>query len=265
MNMPNSKNIKISVIMPAFNEESNIIEAIDNTLLAFGDYNLDGEIIIVNDGSIDKTLSLVKERVSQDTQNQLKLINHEKPEGIGACFWDGLEKAKSEIVTMIPGDNENVPAEIICYVDLFDHVDIVVPFVFNKDIRSLLRNILSYLYRFIINITFGVSFNYTNGTILYRRNILNEFEHKNTGFFFQTEILIKLTKRGYLFAEVPYRLRTRSKGKSKALSFKSFFQLIKGYIGLVKDIYFTPKGDFTGRFKEGTQSAIKYEDAGNNP
>jgi len=247
--------------MPAFNEESNIIEAIDNTLSAFGDYNLNGEVIIVNDGSLDKTLSLVKDRISRDTQNRLRLINHEKPEGIGACFWDGLEKAKGEIVTMIPGDNENVPGEVIGYVDLFEHVDIVVPFVFNKDTRSLLRNILSRLYRSIINTTFGVSFNYTNGTILYRRNILNGFEHKNNGFFFQTEILIRLTKRGYLFAEVPYRLRPRPKGKSKALTFKSFFQLLKGYLGLVKDIYFTCKEGFAGRFKEGTQSAIRYKDA----
>ena len=50
-------------------------------------------------------------------------------------------------------------------------------------------------------------------------------------------MLIRTVKRGYLFVEVPYRLALRNSGVSKAVS--SFVRVVKGYIRLVKDIYFS--------------------------
>jgi len=138
---------------------------------------------------------------------------------------------------MMPGDNENDPREIMRYYKLLEHVDIVIPFVFNKQVRSLFRNALSFMYRFIINSTFLVYFNYTNGTILYRKSILDELDYRSRGFFFQTDILIRTVKKGYLFAEVPYSLGARNHGVSKAVSFPSLLQVIKGYLRLTKDIY----------------------------
>ena len=54
--------------------------------------------------------------------------------------------------------------------------------------------------------------------------------------FFQTDILVRAVKGGYLFAEVPYRLGARSSGVSKAVSFPSFMQVVKGYLRLVRDM-----------------------------
>jgi hypothetical protein len=122
---------------------------------------------------------------------------------------------------------------------LLEHVGIVIPFVFNKEVRSIFRNALSFLYRFIINSTFLVNFNYTNGTVLYRRSILKELSFRSTGFFFQTDVLVRVVKKGYLFAEVPYRLGLRKDGVSKAVTFPSLFKVVKGYLRLVRDFYFT--------------------------
>jgi len=106
-------------------------------------------------------------------------------------------------------------------------------------VRSFFRNALSQTYRQIINTTFRTAFHYTNGTVLYRKAILEEFTCNSRGFFFQTEILIKAVRRGYLFAEVPYRLDPRSSGSSKATSFRSFLNVCKGYIELIREVYFT--------------------------
>jgi glycosyltransferase involved in cell wall biosynthesis len=232
-------NTKISVIMPALNEEKNIEPAILNALKALKDFKIPSEILVVNDGSTDNTPKLV-ENISKTHQN-VKMITHDKPKGIGASFWDGVDNATGGIVVMLPGDNENDPWEIFRYYKLLEHVDMVIPFLYNKETRSLFRNILSFIYRFIVNTTFLVYFNYTNGTILYRKSILNGLKYRSTGFFFQTDMLIRLVRRGYLFAEVPYRLGTRKEGISKAVSFPSLIQVIKGYIRLVKDQYFRKK------------------------
>jgi len=222
--------------MPALNEEKNIMRAVENVLNSFRELGLSGEIIVVNDGSTDGTEKMVIDFMQ--TNKQVRLIHHDTPRGIGASFWDGVDHARGGAVVLLPGDNENSPAEIFRYFKLLEHVDIIIPFVFNKEVRSLFRNGLSFVYRFIINSTFAVYFNYTNGTVLYRTSILKEIPFRSMGFFFQTDILIRTVKKGYLFAEVPFRLGVRRQGSSKALTFPSLINVVKGYLRLVRDFYF---------------------------
>lgn len=229
--------MNVSIIMPALNEEKSIRQAVTNTLNAFRDFCTEGEVLVVDDGSKDGTSSLVKEIIAKEG-DRVRLLRHEAPQGIGKSFWDGVDQAKYEIVAMFPGDNENDPWESLRYLNLLNHVDLVIPFVFNRHTRPFLRNALSYLFRLIVNSTFLVSFNYTNGTILYRRTILRNLHFHSQGFFFQTDILIRLVKQGYLFAEVPYRVGMRKSGVSKAISWPSFLSVARGYIRLVRDMYF---------------------------
>jgi dolichol-phosphate mannosyltransferase len=247
----------ISVVMPALNERGNIAAALRNTLAAFDDFGLEGEVVVIDDGSTDGTGDVVRERMAEDPR--IRIVRHESPRGVGGSFWDGVANARGEFVCMLPGDNENDPWELFRYHRLLEHVDILIPFVFNKQARSLFRNGLSFMYRFIINTTFLVSFNYTNGTILYRKAILDEIPFRSSGFFFQTDILIRAVKRGYLFAEVPYRLNQRLGGVSKAVSFPSFLNVVRGYVRLVKDMYLTrqPKPE---PFDAASQTAKRYAD-----
>lgn len=247
--------VDLSVIMPALNEERNILFAINNTLKAFSDFNINGEIVFVNDGSTDRTEELVEDVVRKG--EPVRMINHNTPKGIGASFWDGVDSARGDAVVMLPGDNENDPWEILQYYKLLEHVDIVIPFIFNRETRSLFRNILSNIYRFIINTTFLVNFNYTNGTVLHRRLLLKELNYRSNSFFFQTDILIRTVKRGYLFAEVPCKLGIREHGTSSAVSFSSLLQVIKGYLRLVRDLYFKRDKETKINFSEGSLTAYR--------
>jgi glycosyltransferase involved in cell wall biosynthesis len=219
--------------MPALNEEKNICSSISNVLDAFEDLDISGEIIVINDGSTDNTAQLIKEKIGNNAN--ISILENEEPRGFGTSFWQGLDNAIHEAVIVIPGDNENDPWEILRYLTLLNHVDIVIPFVFNNEVRPIFRRVLSFLYRLIINITFQTNLNYTNGTVIYRKNILQQLKHRSAGFFFQTDILIRLLKKNYLFVEVPYKLNQREGGVSKAISFPSLFEVLKGYLLLFKD------------------------------
>jgi len=243
----------ISVVMPALNEEANVGPAINNTLKAFDDLDIDGELIVVDDGSTDATGAVVREHMAKDDRVSLRC--HDAPRGIGAAFWEGVDHARGPLVCMFPGDNENDPWESLRYIELLDQVDIVIPFVFNRQVRSLFRNGLSFAYRFIINTTFLVNFNYTNGTVIYRADVLKGLPFRSTGFFFQTDILVRLVKQGYLFAEVPYRLELRPEGISKAVTFPSFVRVVKGYLRLVRDTYGGDDAVALRRYVEGSQTA----------
>lgn len=249
--------LSLSVIMPALNEEANITLALQNTLGALDTFKIDAEIIVVNDGSQDRTPDIIKEFEKKDAR--VRSIDHDKPHGIGGAFWEGVDAAKNDVVVMLPGDNENDPWEIMRYFHLLEHVDIVIPFVYNKETRSLFRNLLSLTYRLIINTTFGVNFNYTNGTVLYRKAIFEKILYRSSGFFFQTDILIRSVKRGYLFAEVPYRLGQRIEGKSKAVTYPSLVRVIQGYLRLFRDFYVKKERKLTGDFAEDSSTSGRYE------
>ena len=250
--------MEFSIIVPALNEEQNIGSAIINSLDAVDHFGIRGEIIVINDGSTDKTEALITSYMERDPR--VRLITHPQRMGIGASFWDGVDQAQGKFVVMLPGDNEVDLMEIFRYHALLNSVDIVIPFVFNKHVRSAFRNVLSDIYRFIINTTFLVNFNYTNGTVLYRKALLDELEFRSHSFFFQTDILVRTVKRNYLFAEVPYRLGIRAQGNSKAISFPSLFQVIRGYLRLVRDIYRPTPKNAPKNHASGSQTAIRYQE-----
>ncbi|GJQ51006.1 MAG: hypothetical protein HKUEN01_33920 [Candidatus Kuenenia stuttgartiensis] len=245
--------ISLSIIIPALNEEKHVLEVINSCLKIIDKLSLDGEIIVVNDGSTDKTREIIEEAMKQDSR--IRIVNHDTNQGLGKSYWTGIDHSSKDAVVGIPGDNENDPWEILRYYKLLEHVDIVIPFVFNKEARTSFRNILSWAYRVIINSTFTTNLNYTNGTVLYRKSILQELEYRSDGFFFQTDVLVRLIKRGYLFAEVPYRLDKRLGGVSKAVGFPSFVQVVKGYLRLVRDHYFKKE---KSRVHDGTLTANRH-------
>ena len=237
-NMPTAKLSRLptlSVVMPCLNEQDNVTSAIQRTLAAFDRHGIKGEIVVINDGSTDGTAGVV--RVLAGRHPNVRLIEHARPKGIGASFWDGVRNARNDFVTMFPGDDENDPDDALLYHYLTRDVDIIVPFIHNVEVRSLWRRLISSLYRFIINMSFGMSLNYTNGTVVYNRAILDGMTLKSSGFFYQAELLIKLIRAGYLYAETPHFLSRRGSGRTKALTLKSFLQVTRGYLRLMWEVH----------------------------
>ncbi len=229
---------RISVIMPSLNEEKNVEAAVRNVISGYERLGINGEILVVNDGSADST-GRIAEGLGR-IYPFVRVLHHEAPQGIGASFRDGVLSALGEVVTMIPGDGENDAFETLRYLPVMDHVDILIPFVYNKDIRSWRRRVLSALYRGIINLSFGMTLNYMNGTVIYRTCILKDVTLKSAGFFYQTELLIKCIRRGYLYAEAPYALNQRTGGVSKATTFRALMRVAGNFFSILADVYARP-------------------------
>lgn len=226
---------RITVIVPVLNEEKNIGRAINNIIDSFGKVGCEGEIVVINDGSTDETESIVKKLMVQSPI--IKLLSHNEPKGIGASFWRGVKESKGEYVVLISGDGENDCYEILRYMPIMDHVDIVIPFWYNTKVRSWNRRILSKLYKGIINLSFGLLLNYMNGTVMYRKCVLEGLTLESNGFFYQTELLIKAIRKGYLYAEVPCSLKSRLSGQSKALTINSFLKVMSAYLSTIYYVY----------------------------
>lgn len=232
---------KISVIMPALNEEQCLHGGVVNVLEGFQRYAINGELIIVNDGSTDRTGALAE--VWAAKYSFIRVLHHTTRQGIGASYWDGIQQAQGEIVVYIPGDGENDAAEIFRYIPLMDQVDVIVPFVLNPGIRNWRRRLLSFIYHKIMHATSSLALNYMNGNVLYRKAILTGIALKSRGFFFQPELLLKTVGRGYLYAEVPCVQKKRLGGSSKSISIRSLIEVCRAYCVTMYDVYFSNRTD----------------------
>ena len=236
------KNIDLSIIIPCLNEGKNILNTLCLINSGLINYKINAEIIAIDDGSTDNTLQVLESSLKE--YKNLTIIKNSSNKGIGKSFSSGVKAAQGDFIVMIPGDNENNPMEVFRYFELRKDVDIIIPFIVNRNSRSLTRRLISSTYRFINNLFFGLTLNYMNGTVIYNSKIIKSIEISSVGFFYQTEILIKLIRLGYLYAEVPSILEERIHGSSKAISFKSLINVSISFVILFLDIHFFRKSGF---------------------
>lgn len=111
-------NVKISVILPAYNEEKTIVKVIDDVDAVMKAGGYDFEIIVIDDASTDKTPEIAKGR-------GIKLIRHSENKGVGAARKTGILNSSGEIIVMLDTDGtypaESIP-ELLRYIPEYDQV-----------------------------------------------------------------------------------------------------------------------------------------------
>ena len=221
--------IKISFIVPCFNEESNIINTIEEILHISNKCIFDRfELIIIDDGSTDNTFKQVK------ANKNIRKFKHKKNIGIGAAYKTGLQKSKGEYIIMIPGDNSHPLSSIKPIIEKIGTSDIIIPFTTKKGGRSIARFFLSKAFTFLINTLFNLNLKYFNGTVLHKKSLLNLIKIQSNGFDYQAEILIKLIRKGFSYEEVEVLINERKEGTSKAVSLSNGFKIMWNLISLKK-------------------------------
>src|SRR4030065_2669300 len=141
----------ISVIVPAYNEEDVVVATL-NEIVAALDGFIQFEIILVNDGSTDKTL----ERVQATEIDNFTIINHIENLGYGKSLYDGILAAKYNCIAIIDGDG-SYPAQSIR--DLYGHYpqyDMVVGARKGKEYnRGIFKRCARYLFKYLVEYASG--------------------------------------------------------------------------------------------------------------
>ncbi len=224
---------RVIVVLPAYNEQDNISGLLQNLSESLSDAYLDFQIIVVNDGSSDRTPEILKE---QESKVPLKVYTHEQNQGLGATIRDGLYYAnkisnpKDVIVTM-DADETHTPGLILRMVRMIkEGHDVVIASRYQPGARviglSLHRRIISYAASKLMRVLFpihGVR-DYTCGYRAYRGDALSQAIRAygdrfvdQEGFQCMVDILLKMRRMPNLvFGEVPLILRYDMKqGESK--------------------------------------------------
>jgi len=136
--------ISFSIIIPFFNEEKNIENLLIEIKNCLENYNSNYELILINDGSTDKTLSILEKYKKISFFKKIKLINNSINYGQSRCIFDGIKIASYDAVVTIDGDGQNNPKDILRLIKFF-HKDNKVKLVggIRKNRRDTKVKILS--------------------------------------------------------------------------------------------------------------------------
>lgn len=224
---------EISVFFPAYNEEKNIIDTVLNAKKVLDKIANKYEIIIINDGSTDKTLENSNKLAKK--YHNIKVINHEKNKGYGAALISGFYACKYPWIAYTDSDKQHDFSEITHFIELQKktNADIVMGYYKERKVPAY-RKIYSLLWQTLIKFIFNVSAKDIGCAFkLIRKDVIEnipKFECEK-GNLICTEFLYKSNKSGFKMIEIPITHYPRIHGKTRATNLKG---IINSFISLIK-------------------------------
>lgn len=204
--------VVLSVGMPSYNEETNLRLNVPRLAAKLAEVQPSFEIVIVDDGSQDKTPEVADCLAAEDPR--IRVIHHSVNRGIGSGFVSAARAARGKYFIIIPADLALDLNELHKYLDAADNADVVVGRRSSRMDYSAFRKLVSVVNIWLIQTLFGMpqkQFNYIN---LYRTRLLQDMniQYTNSAFFF-AEILVKARDQGCRITEVDIEYVPRSRGK----------------------------------------------------
>ncbi len=227
--------MKLSIVVPAHNEEENIAEVIkriENSVL------IDHELIIVNDHSRDKTVESVL-KLSKECSN-LRLVENTGDPGFANAIKTGFMNIKTDVVVPVMGDlcdDLNTISEMLKRIN--EGFDVVCGSRYiNGGARlggSRLKGFFSCAVGKSLSLLLGIpTHDIANAFKMYKKKVLDSIDIDAKGFEISMEIPLKAYYLGFKITEVPTVWRERTKGKSSFKMFKLFPAYLKFYLWAIK-------------------------------
>jgi len=227
----------VTIVIPAFREENNIEAAIDNAVRIAQKVTQDYEIIVVDDGSPDKTGEFALLKAQKDPH--IRVAVNASNEGFGYSFARGVTMASKEFVTVFPGDNDMSALSLKDLLEARGSADIVISYMQKTNKRSLFRRFVSKLFVLFMNFLFGLKLKYYNGAFICRTSLLKATPIKSTGLAALAECVVRLLKQGATWRSIYFEHVGRRYERSKAFNLKSIIAVLKTIWILWRDIYLT--------------------------
>jgi glycosyltransferase involved in cell wall biosynthesis len=197
---PMLKNASVSLVIPAYNDDTTVGRLIADSDRLLRKVCRDYEIVVLNDGSKDKTWTLLQ-RMAADNP-RIRLINHEVNRGFGVTIKELYFSGEKDYIFSLPGDYQYAPKELITMAQgLRDHDFVIGLRVKRND--PFRRKLQSFVYNTMLTLFYGNKHKDVNSIKLFRREILSRIELVSSTAFVDAELVIKAGKAGYKVIEIP--------------------------------------------------------------
>lgn len=225
---------QISIFFPCYNEEANVERTTRNAVEAAQKFADEFEIIIVNDGSKDRTAEIA-ERLVKEIPG-VRAVHNNPNLGYGGAVARGLRESRMQWIFFTDGDGQFDMNEIEKLVELLNRCDFAVGYRI-KRADSALRKLNAFCWGALVRALFGMKVRDIDCAFkLLPKSLIDGIELKSRGALISTELLARAKYRGLRIAEVGIHHYPRTAGQQTGANLKVILRAFKELFKLRKDI-----------------------------
>ncbi len=213
-----------------YNEEGNILNVLNQIVEIGPKVANQFEILVVDDGSKDKSVKIIRSFQESNPQIDIRLIEHPMNKGIGFTLRDIYLNGKYELIANIPADGQFDLNEYL-QVGIVEKNKFVAFYRKENLVYNTQRNLFSFINKMLNLQLLGISCKDVNWTKIYHKDALHQLDLRITSSLIESEICSKLIYLGYQPLEYPSQYKSRTSGVSKGASFfilkQAIFDILK--------------------------------------
>lgn len=207
--------LDLTFLVIAYNEEGGLRATVEEIVGWLRGHGRQAQVLVLDDGSTDRTPGIADQLAAE--YPSVEVFHHPKNVGQLLNIRKGLELARTTWFTIIPADGQMVVSSLDLFLPHVGKYDIIFGFPNNEGERGRSRVILSHLWRLYLLALFNVSVTYLAGLIIAPVDLVRRIEPRTGGFLGWYETMVRAVLGGARFMQVPFLMRPRIGGVSKAL------------------------------------------------
>ncbi len=231
--MPKS-HLSMTVFYPCYNEEANVerttLAALATCERLFEDY----EVIIVNDGSRDRT-GEIADRLAAG-HPRVRAVHNRPNRGYGGALARGFSEARKDYIFYTDGDGQFDFAEMEKLLPMLEQYDIVSCYRLDRK-DPLQRKVNAWCWGRLVNALLNIRLRDVDCAFkIYPRRFIEQIEMRSTGALIDTEMLAKARRLGYSIGQTGVHHYPRTQGEQTGANFKVILRAFRELFGLYKHI-----------------------------
>ena len=224
----------LSIFLPSHNEEANVERVVRGYLAELPKIADEYEVIVVNDGSRDRTGEIAAQLASENPH--VKVVNHQVNRGYGDAVISGIRAAVMPYVMLSDGDGQFDPKDIEKLAVFMPEYDVVIGRRVHRA-DHLVRRINGKSWTLLVRLVLGVTISDLDcGFKMFKREFLDAIELRAHGAMISTELMARLMGRGARIKEVNVRHLPRVAGEQSGANLRVVTRAFRELMGLYVDL-----------------------------
>lgn len=193
--------MQLSVVHPCYNEEENIAHTVGETLSWMSAQGIDGEVVVVDDGSVDRSAAILAELAA--TNARVRVVTHDVNRGYGIAVRSGCDAATKEHIAFMDSDGQFKIEDIGILLPELAHADFV-PGKRKKRADPFIRSVFGKVLGILNYLFFGMWIRDVNcGMKVFKKSLWPTMRPEyGTEKFFNTELYLRLKRAGYTWNQI---------------------------------------------------------------
>lgn len=232
----------LTVFFPCHNEEENVVRVTESALRVARRVADDHEVIIVDDGSRDRT-GVLADELAQRYPGEVRAVHNVPNRGYGGALQRGFREATKDWIFYTDGDGQFDFEEIDKLIELLERFDIASAYRVERQ-DTWVRRLNGACWSALVRLVFGLRIRDVDCAFkVYPRRFIEQVELRSEGALIDAEMLARAARAGYSIGQVGVHHHPRTAGESSGGNLRVILRAFRELLRLRRDILRTPSGD----------------------